>query len=106
MYRYDFTEQYNFNKEIQIREQFKCDGLEVDKIDLGDDFYAVLMKEESKVTVWLGHSGSKEKVYAFTVWLAGCCPANDMEVINTVRWKFNTNYANLKLAYAENYKLS
>ena len=50
MYRYDFTEQYNFNNEIQIREQFSCDGFEIDKIDLDDEFYAVLMKAESKVT--------------------------------------------------------
>lgn len=106
MYRYDFTEQYNFNNEIQIREKFHCEGLEVDKIDLDDDFHAVLMKTEGKVTVWLGHSSSEEKVYAFTLWLAGCCPANDKEVINTVRWKFRTNYANLKQAYTENFKLS
>ena len=106
MYRFDFTEQYNFNNEIQIRKQFHCVGIEVEKIELEDGFYAALMKTEGRVTVWLGHSSSEEKVYAFTLWLAGCCPVSDVEVTETVRWKFRTNYANLKQAYTEKFKLS
>lgn len=112
MYRYDFTEQYNFNNEMKKRGTFTCDGIEAGRVDLGDGFYASLMqtefetKNQYRVTVWLSHTDCEEKVYAFTMMLGVACSVNDADVVNTVRVKFRTNYANLKKAYKKKHKMN
>ena len=106
---YDYTENYNFSKELNKRKNYSNDGEIIGEVELGHDFYAELVKNgniscvNDRITVWLCCRNHKEKIYAFTIMVGiGVC-GRDTLLGNTVRMKFATNYAKLKEAYSRRY---
>ena len=70
---FDYTANYNFSQELNDRKDFTNNGEVIGEIELGNNFFAELVKDGGKpgasdrVTVWLCHREHKEKIYAFTV---------------------------------------
>lgn len=107
--KFDFTENYDFSKEMNERSQFSNKGIVIGEVELGDKFYAELVKDggvsglTDRITVWLCHREHKEKIYAFTMMVGYMVDAKNIAMQNTVKMKFVTNYANLKKTYSKKY---
>lgn len=106
---FDHTKNYNFPKELNARKSFPTDGETVGEVELGNGFFAELVKNggiagaSDRIIVWLCHREHKEKVYAFTAMSGLMVCGRDTLLQNTVRMKFKTNYAKLIKAYANRY---
>ena len=105
MYNFDMTEQYDFRKEMDHRSKMQDMGMEVERIDLGDGFYAKIVLEGSKYTIWLTHTECKKQVYAFSIIFNPYYPELGVSQKNLIKLKFKTNYAKLIQAYIKKYKL-
>ncbi len=106
---FDYTENYNFSKELNFRKNFPTGGEVIGEIGLDNGFFAELEKNggiagaSDRIIVWLCHREHKEKVYAFTAMRGIMLCGVDTQFRNAVRMKFKTNYAKLIKAYANRY---
>lgn len=105
-YKFDFTEIYNFNKEMNYRSNMECIGTEVENLDLGDGFYAKVMVIESRYMIWLSHTNCEKLVYAFSIAFNPYYHTWNTEMANAIKLKFKTNYARMKEAYTKKYGLN
>lgn len=106
---FDYTENYNFSKELDYRKNYARDGEVIGEVELGNEFYAELVKNggisgvTDRIMVWLCHREHKEKVYAFTMMEGAMLHKKGMERQDMIRMKFAGNYAKLTEAYAKRY---
>lgn len=106
---FDYTENYNFPKELNFRRNFPAGGEVIGEVELDNGFFAELVKNggiagaSDRIIVQLCHREHKEKVYAFTVMRGVMLCGGDSQLRSAVRMKFKTNYAKLIKAYADRY---
>lgn len=106
---FDYTQRYNFSKELNERKNFSSDGEVIGEVELDNNFYAELVKNggipgaSDRIIVWLCHREHKERIYAFTILQGIMLCGNDTALQNIVRMKFATNYAKLKETYNRKY---
>ena len=106
---FDYTENYNFSKEMEERSSFHSDGEVIGQVELDNGYFAELVKDggisgaSDRIIVWLCHREHKEKVYAFSIMLGVMVCGRDTVLQNAVRMKFKTNYARLIKTYTKRY---